>query len=985
MPDTIDELYARWKANPADTAQTISLCDALRHAKREDLVEIVGSHAARQLHVPALVAAARMYTDVGRLDDAQSVLLAAGRLAPRDGEVFRQLGEVLLRRGDAERAEKVLERAVQFGASDATTSKLLADARKLIPAQRSSGMIAVADEVAKSLRNGGPTVKKRPDDDSDRDVETLVRKSSDAKQIVDIALGPPKPVPAAGAPPLPPPAPPPPPVPPPVKTSMFGSNAVPEEPPRRTTPFRGVAPPTPPLPIPPSDPKLLANPFSVPPRPQSDPFAPQTAKVDLPAASSNPAVAAPPPSSVPEPPKPLPPAPPPPFPMPDPSSKRLPAEPEINPLLRKPPKEVGGQRVPEPRDVLEALQIAGIFEPDGAVKPILNWDRPDRGRRRVFSTIIVIMIAVLAVGGGGGAFYWVKEKRAREHIEAEAQLARIDKDLQTSDASLLDPAEKGLTHAFDLESRSPHAALTWLHERAMVGFLKGGESIAFEDATARAREVGVEEKKLAFANAAGFLFQNDTAGAASAVAKGAKADDDAWYQLLAGATFERAGDAHALERYEAAARLDPELLISQILFVRAMAVEGDPQKAHELAKDFRTKHPDRIEGAALVALAWARDPLRSETPPPEAKQIIDSKEALPVALRAVPHAARAIIAIDQHKIDEAKPALTDGLRVADTPGVAAWLGSIALATGDEGLARKAALQAVSYSAVYPPARVLAARVALLGSRLDEALKATEDLPPSSPDVAVVTAAVAYEKLDRDGMARALDAISDDAKKLPFLAPLMRGQALLGSGANAVPADKALDMADGEMPWGDIIAIDAALDVGDLELAHKVTAKWVGEVRGVRAARLARLARYDGKNDDAERFSKIALETGTVTTRVLAERVFALAAANKAQDALALFKSYPNVGGPIAKWLRAYALASGGGKMEEARAIASQEDPPPPLAPLPSRMVAAMAYGAMKDTRKGNDYVKQIVDRGFLNPDLTTAAEKVGLGKLTRRR
>src|SRR5688572_14287801 len=103
--ESIDDLYARWQRNP-DTAETTALCEALRGGRRPDLVEIVGSHASRQLNVGALLAAGRMYVDSGRLDDAQSVLVSAGRIAPRDGNVYRWLGEVLLRRGDAERAEK---------------------------------------------------------------------------------------------------------------------------------------------------------------------------------------------------------------------------------------------------------------------------------------------------------------------------------------------------------------------------------------------------------------------------------------------------------------------------------------------------------------------------------------------------------------------------------------------------------------------------------------------------------------------------------------------------------------------------------------------------------------------------------------------------------------------------------------------------------------------------------------------------------------
>lgn len=182
-------------------------------------------------------------------------------------------------------------------------------------------------------------------------------------------------------------------------------------------------------------------------------------------------------------------------------------------------------------------------------------------------------------------------------------------------------------------------------------------------------------------------------------------------------------------------------------------------------------------------------------------------------------------------------------------------------------------------------------------------------------------------------------------------------------------------------------MDAALDVGDLDLAHKVAAKWQGEphqVRAMRAVRLAKLARWDGKTDEADRLSRAALESGTVTVRALAERVFVLAAMGKAGDAVALFKAYPNVGGPLAKWLRAYAVASNG-KLEEARAIISAEDPPPALAPLPARTFAAAAYGAVKDARHGNEYVKALVTAGFANPDIATAAEKVGVGKIARRR
>lgn len=1002
MAESLDDLYLRWQKNP-DVSGTVALCDALRGSHRQDLVEIVGSHASRQLDVHALTAAARMYTGTGRLDDAQQVLIAAGRLAPRDGDVYRYLGEVLLRRGDAERAEKVLERAMQFGAKDPTAGAWLDRARSLLPTQQSSGMMAVAQEVAKTGAgngngngNGGAAAPRARESDPD-DVETQVRKNDEVKAALAAGRAP-APAPAAGRPPVPLAAPPPraePPLPSfglPTASGIgedflpsFGASSAGVGAGRPIAPLDGdsfdrtfeaafgaplaggpVGPPqTSNVALPPPSRGASAAAMGTVPflAPSTDPHS----SARMPAAAAPPAMPA---AAAPA--RPLP-----------------PPEPPVNPFLvpAKAPRPVspGGQAMPEARDVLEALQISGVFEPDGAVRPqVFAWDKPDKGKRRIGSYAMLISLAVLIVGGATGTYFYVTDKRAKQHVEAEKMLAKIDADLAASDPRLLEPSEKAIATTFDLESRSPHAALTWLHERGMLGLLKGGENVAFEDGTQRAKEVGVPEKRLAFAQVASFLFQGDTAGAASAVAKwDGKADDDAWYQLFAGATFERAGDVRALERYSAAVKLDPNLVIAQILLVRAAAVDGDPHHAGELAKELRAKYPDRVEGATLVALAWARDPLRGE-PPPEAKEIADKVDALPAPLKAVAPAVRALLAVEQHKTDEAKAALQKGLSVADTPGMAAWLGSIALATGDEALARKGALSAVSFSAVYPPARMLAARVALLGVRLDEALKATEELPPTSPDVAIVTAAVAYEKLDGERMRAALDALPDDAKKLPFLVPLVRGQALMAGNAGALGGDKALDMADDDTPWADLVAMDAALEVGDVELARKVATKWPGEPRALRAVRLSKLARWEGKNEDAERYSRAALEGGTVTVRALAERVFVLVAMNKAPEAIALFKTHPNVGGPLAKWLRAYAVASNG-KTEEARAILSQEDPPPALAPLPARTIAAMAYGAVKDSRKGNEYVKALVTAGFVNPDVAFAAEKVGVGKIARKR
>ena len=648
----------------------------------------------------------------------------------------------------------------------------------------------------------------------------------------------------------------------------------------------------------------------------------------------------------------------------------------------------GPAGVPDARDVLDSLQLAGVYEASGSAP--LKWDRAPRVRRR--GTLPLVAITLLFVGGGIGGFRYVKQQRDKAHIQAEGMLNQIEADMRKSQGALLPPMEQQFSQVFDLDSRNERVALDWLRERALSGLLRGGSDVAFEDGLTRARELKIPEEKLVFAQVASFLFQGDTVGAAALLGKSdAKCKDDAWYQLMAGATLERAGSNGAKDRYEAATKSDPDLVIAHIGLVRSTAIDADPVKAMELAKAFNAKWSDRPEGSALIALAWARDPARGENAPPEVADAIAKGGDLPIGLRFVANAVAALQAVDKHDPNGAKAEVQKGLSVVEGPGPASWFGIIALDTGDEALAQKAALSAVAFSAVYPPARVLAARVALLGNRLDEALKATEDLDATSPDVAVVRAATAYERVDGTMLGGALDAIPAETRGFPFMEALnLAPQVLAGSqvlaGKTAIPPDRLLDMSDDEAPWADLVAMDIALEGGDVSTAAKIADKWKGsEGRPLRALRLSRLARYQGKLDDADQLSQTAL-VGTITTRSLMERVQVLVAREKAGQATQLLGRYPLVLGSLAGWLGAYASASGG-KAEDARGKTSSLEPPPQAAPLVAREIAAIAMGAMKDHRRGPDYLKELYASGALNPD--TAAAGLGVGvkapeKVTRR-
>jgi len=284
--------------------------------------------------------------------------------------------------------------------------------------------------------------------------------------------------------------------------------------------------------------------------------------------------------------------------------------------------------------------------------------------------------------------------------------------------------------------------------------------------------------------------------------------------------------------------------------------------------------------------------------------------------------------------------------------MATRLGFLAIQAGDETLARTAALRALGFSAVYPQARVLAARVALLGGRLEEAQKAIEQLDPRASDVAIVRAVVAYETLDPSGLEVAVEAFGDTKERDELEALAAARGVQLGS---SYPDEEAITrMAQPQVPWGQVVAVDAALATGKLELAESLTSKWPKTVvRPVYSLRLSRLLRYQGK-------AKLALEPSleaisAPTTPAVIERTLVLLANDDAAAARDLVAKYPALLGAAAGWLNILVDAAQG-KEKQAAASADAKDFPPDATPLAYRLLAARALAAAKDKR-AKDYVK----------------------------
>jgi tetratricopeptide (TPR) repeat protein len=445
---------------------------------------------------------------------------------------------------------------------------------------------------------------------------------------------------------------------------------------------------------------------------------------------------------------------------------------------------------------------------------------------------------------------------------------------------------------------------------------------------------------------------------------------DPYYQLAAGAVLERAGDLRAVERYDAARQLDPEFIPAQMLLARLLVLEFGGERAKPTLDTLRTKLGNAPITRALSALAWVVDSERADSLPDEAKLEPGDAEKLPAPLSGVPAMVEAVQAMRAGDLPKVSRAIDSAVASAMTPSLATGLGFLAIEAGDEQLARKAALRALQFAAVYPRARTLAARVALLGGRLDEAQKAIEELDPTASDVAVVRGVVAYEAMEPADLEGALRSLGEAAHTRQAYTALAAGPGVLMGSAYPSP-EKLEAMATPATPWGELVAADAALDVGNLALAAKILGRRQGDsVRPVHHLRLARLYRYQKKTDEALKAAAAARE-GTTTSSVLIESLYGFLKKDDTAGARHLVAKHPTVLGPLTAWLGVLVDVANKQKAQAA-ARTAKLDLPPAETPLTLRILVARALVAAEDKR-ARPYVLALSKQVPKHPDMIEVA------------
>lgn len=1008
----LDELLRQWRSNP-DADATIALCSFLGTSSREELIREVAT-SAETWHAEegrVMLAVGRMQLDAGYLAEAQAALVAAGKASARDPKPFRYLGEVLLRRGDALRAEKVLARALQFDPNDAE-ARLWHDRSVVYSAlQKRIGVEAVAAEVLRTMpkQNSIPPPTIQPLSSKPFGNEELTKprtqnpfasalageasglprfESEEPLRISDVDLS------EAPAPALSPLAraarattlgmgPPGPKLPnaqpkAPARPNPLASKALA---PNKPAPARGVAGTAKPAPraIPDARPEdfeevittITPAPFVAP----SWPEAPAVSRAPLP-----PVPSAPPPPPIVAAQTPFarsigpaaetlaaPSVPPPPLARFEPPAPALARPPISNPPPSAFLPEPGTGSLPDARLVLEHLSRVGVYEPGGGAPPA--WETP--GRQRTRGTWTIAVAIVLLAAAGGGSYAYSQKIRGERMAHAVALNAEVKKLLQTGSVADLKKTDQKLNEAFELDSLSQPAARLWLQNRVLYELLTAEEARGIDSAVHRGKTVELPEKDTVFGKVASFMTEGDLAGGAALLPRwDSAAARDPYYQLAAGAVLERAGDLRAIERYDAARQLDPDFVPAQLLLARLLLLEFGPERAKPVLDELHKKLGDSPITRALSALSWVVDPERPEALPDAAKLQPGDAEKLPAPLGGVPAMVEAVQAMHEDDLPKVSRAIDSAVASAMTPSLATGLGFLAIEAGDEQLARKAALRALQFAAVYPRARTLAARVALLGGRLDEAQKAIEELDPAAPDVAVVRGVVAYESLEPGDLEGALRSLGELANTRQAYAALAAGPGILTG--RAFPAPEKIQAMDTPATlWGEIIAADAALDLGDLPLAAKILERRQGEnVRAVHALRFARLYRYQNKPDEAVKAAAAARE-GAVTANVLIESLYALIKKDDAADARNLVAKYPTLLGPLGGWLGVLTDVLSKQKAPAA-ARAAKLDLPPPETPLALRILVARALAASSDKR-ARPYVLALAKQVPKHPDVLEAA------------
>jgi hypothetical protein len=569
-----------------------------------------------------------------------------------------------------------------------------------------------------------------------------------------------------------------------------------------------------------------------------------------------------------------------------------------------------------------------------------------------------VMVAVLAAYTG----YLVLSHH-------RAQTAQNSGGLDDAESAILSGTPKDLTKADAILStindvKPDDLARARLHAKILRALDISGKDESIGPAIDAARANGASAADLAAGELALAVIQADDAKVDSVLKNETDAmHSNAFYELAAGAALEHRGDATAIDRYDQATKDEPKLTSSKVRSVRAAILEdrlADAEKRLSSLDDSPNK-------TNLAALLWVAKRAAGDREPAGRPASLPTTAEVLRPLNAT-YAATAVV--DAEKGGDLGTLSKRGIDEADVPSTALLFGRLAESRGDPSTAIDAAKRALALAPRYRPAvHIMTRAVAELG-KLDLLKDGIANLDESVTRAA--RAFLAYERGDLSELEAVLAKI--DAKDEERFFVQAERDRLVGDQPLASETIKKLEATPG---GGDLVAMDALLDAGNLEEARDLAKKWTDPSSHLlRARRYARLNRYEGNLDEAALAIRGAAPSqGTAIEQAL------IRAEIPAQRPLAkqvMREKPPELSPELAKMLEAYVIARDE-ELHDASEELSGVSTPGKNASLPVRMTAALAFGEAQEKR-GETLVKALYASFPQNPDVKRAAEALKVTK-----
>lgn len=427
--------------------------------------------------------------------------------------------------------------------------------------------------------------------------------------------------------------------------------------------------------------------------------------------------------------------------------------------------------------------------------------------------------------------------------------------------------------------------------------------------------------------------------------------------LVRGVELELVADPAAVEKLLAAVALEPRLRPAEVRLVRAQILAGQLDEADRRIAAMPADDPSR---RVLEAWSWVKKRLSRGAAG-------EAPKALPITAevsRALHPAFLAVSALETRSADRAK-LLETAIAQAETPAVALLFGEIALSVGEDPVASVAAKRALALAPGNAGAVSFLGASALATGRLDALESALSGL--SAKSALPLRVLVAYERGDRKTLRELVGRLGEDEDP----GGLARARLVRIEGQRALPASTLDALSSGAVPGGELVAVDALLDAGEIVRARALVAGWRDPAKHpLQSHRLARLLRYEGKPREAS----AALSGAPATGKVLIERVLADAEAKGGLDHV--LSTIDERVGAARPFLEAYVLARGGDADDAQRRLGSVT-PPAFDAELELRLVAVLAYGEAGDDERGAPLLRVLEDSHPKNPDVRRARRALG--------